>query len=229
MASPTPPSSAAKPPLHRPNTPPEDLKTLQPALRDLQGKRLNAFHLYQEENSLRATQSARAENLAAQLDPLSAQSDTHASQPYHGSLNDHEQTISPAHVLLAELRSLGFLHDVPAASLTWHCLAMAEVFSEATKALAAEPASSIEDSSYENMPHCVRGENGVSSQYGDEVTILKSRLKKAEDAAEAAKRVQQENEQLISRLKQQLDESTIACKGLIELVKEQEETIEKLS
>lgn len=224
MASLAPPTSTAKPSLHCPNAPSEDSKTLHATLRDIQEKRLNTLRLYQEEKSLRTAESARAEGLAVQLDRLSTQTDTQNSQPYHVSSKKHQRTVIPAQVLLAELRTLGFLQDVPTASLTWHCLAMAEVFSKATKS-----ASNNADSSPESIPQCAPDGNEVSSQHGEELTILKGRLKKAEEAAKAAKKAQQENEQLISRLKQQLDESTVACKGLIELVNEQEETIEKLS
>lgn len=229
MASLAPPASTTEPPLHSPNNQSEDLHSLETSLTDLQEKRLKALRLYQEEKTLRLAEAARAENLSAKLNHLSAQPDTQTSGYQHAPLNDHQHTTVPAHALLAELRSLGFLQGVPAASLTWHCLAMAEVLSKAKQVVAAQPASNIEEASVDSTLDRATGENGISAGYMEELTTLKSSLKLAEETAAAAKKAQQENEKLISQLKQQLDESTAACKDLIELVKEQEEIIEKLS
>lgn len=72
-------------------------------------------------------------------------------------------------------------------------------------------------------------ENNVQQNRSEEIAQLELRLRKAEIDAAEAKRVAQQKETLIADLKAQLDQSTAACKDLLETVKEQEDTIEKMS
>lgn len=232
MASLAPPTSAPSPPpsspdhsTHSSNPPPDDLTSLKAALSDLQSKRLHALRLYQEEKSSRLAETARAAKLANQLKQLSTTSQ---------SPNSHSHPTTPPVIstdfFVAEIRSLGLAYGGPSASLTWHCLAMAERLSKAPQVVVvAEPSETVHNPKIESVAQSIPSHEDPKFHHSDELHLLHQRLKRAEETAAAAKRAQQEKEHLIAELKQQLDESTQACQGLVELVKEQEDTIDKLS
>lgn len=61
------------------------------------------------------------------------------------------------------------------------------------------------------------------------ISDLEKRLERAEKDAAEARCAAQRNEKLVTDLISQLDESTAACKDLMETVREQEDVIDKLS
>lgn len=217
----------------------DELRSLQATLADLQSKRLNALQLYQEEKSRRVAEAARAASLAAQLDSLES-----ARPPKgKGSANpDEPSSIITTDFFIAEVRSLGLAQGGPSASLTWHCLAMTDLLASQPKiVIVADPSSRVESSRMsgrqrthssqnDRVSHAERASNDhVTGANVEELASLNERLRHAEEAAAAAKLSQQRNEGLIADLKEQLDASITACKDLLDTVKEQEDTIEKLS
>lgn len=144
---------------------------------------------------------------------------------------------------VTEIRSLGLAQGGPSASLSWHCLAMTDLLAGPPQiVVVADRKPSVDgkvtgENVYwdaglkgdEWIPRDECAEENVRQDRSEEIAELEKRLLKAEKEAEEAKKVAQQKERLIADLKAQLDESTTACKDLLETLKEQEDTIEKLA
>lgn len=237
--SPANPQSPSKPGSPQTVSPPDDHHSLQSTPADLQAKRLSALQLYQEEKAKRIAEAARAAELAAKIDYLAM---SHHPSGNHDSAHDKSSSIITTDFFIAEVCSLGLARGGPSASLTWHCLAMADLMTSPPKiVLVADPKAQAESlkPSDRPPPHSSRNEHGSYPEQGqneaeaivhvEKIAALSKRVRLAEAAAAAAKKSQEQNELLIADLKAQLDASTSACKDLLETVRDQEDTIESLS
>lgn len=211
-----------RPPLFPSSTSTNDLHIANNSFSQPESKRVTAIRLYQEEKSRRlANTNINKTDLSSQyhkqacIDSLSNSSSSPSPPP--SSIPCSTGTVFS----ISQLNNINTVEPVRAIpSLTWHCLAMTEVL--------ARHAPPIADNNHNVESNSKLGVEN-EQRHRKEIEVLMEKLRWMEERVEKAKRVQGENERLITQLRTQLDESTAACQGLVELVKEQEDTIEKLS
>lgn len=199
---------------------------------------MSALRLYQEEKVQRQEEAARAEQLLTQLKELQR-----AALAQQQKQTVQRNTIT-TDLFVAELRGLGLAPPIPSPSLTWHCLAMSDLVTEAPDVLAilhpTSVASDIDDTtqalsargdvSMDHIPFSPTANGSkLPSDVSEDIENLTKRLQQLEAEAEAAKRSVNDNKRLVSDLKSKLDASTATCQNLMQTVEDQRETIVRLS
>ncbi|CAN8076955.1 unnamed protein product [Agarophyton chilense] len=207
-----------------------ELRALQMQLADLHSKRLNALRLYQSEKVLRQTESARADQLAEQLNKL-------RQQPSSSLPLNKLRT----HYFDAQLRSVARIPSPsPMVSLTWHCLAMADAAVTAPDVLAVlQPtascpadgalpsAQSAPTPKAAHLQHAATKDlAGATLTNVDTVCSLSDKLTAVSPQSIS---LSSDPDTAIDQLKSELSHSNSTCARLLATVKHQQQTIQTLS
>lgn len=110
----------------------QQLRAVKQQLKDLQEKRLSALRLYQDEKTLRQRETSRAEKLATQLSNLQNEQSHVAKPPPQPFKTPESPQLPPIGMLRTDHFSAKVLSTTrapssPLISLTWHCMAMADL------------------------------------------------------------------------------------------------------
>lgn len=234
------PNSTSKPTKYLSQT--EELKSLQATIKDLQAKRINALRLYQDEKNRCQAQTEKVAELSAKLSSAefsqsnsqsndlvqSIPESSHIANGYPTSSTNHNTDTTPSRIdkLKAEVRTIGLAPFSCYPSLTWHCLAMKDLIEQPTEVFAVlHPISEYEQNQLHDHQTSSTTENILISSNSKSFHTTKGN----DSTVDSTKDDGYNDVRIISELKTQLDETNDACKNLAQIVREQEETIERLS
>ncbi|KAI0564912.1 hypothetical protein FGB62_22g360 [Gracilaria domingensis] len=208
-----------------------ELRALQMQLADLQSKRLHALRLYQSERTLHQTESARADGLATQLAEL-RQAREVAAAPLNKLRTEHFD---------ANVRSVARQpNPSPMVSLTWHCLAMADVATTTPEMIAVlQPTGSRSAEGKLPAVHAPASAKAPHAEFiaahkadGTSLTNVEtvcSLARKLSAVSANAPSLSSDANAVIDQLQAKLNQSNSNCARLLATVQQQQETIQSLS
>lgn len=228
----------------------QQLRAVTQQLKDLQEKRLSALRLYQDEKTLRQRETSRAEKLAAQLSSLQKEQHHVVEPPPQPFKSPQPPQLPPIGTVRtnhfnAQVLTTTRAPSPPLVSLTWHCLAMADLIPRSPQVFAvlqpvslssrntssphgiALNASSLSENKCDSPEYTANYANGNHSVANvDQVRSLSEQLAAVpSNSSNAAP----DPAFTIADLEAKLHLSQSTCSELLATIQKQQETIRTLS